>query len=135
MVLLNQVVQVLRQAQLRARGQQAIGFQLAHRTVRCSVAVQRDCLRGALLAFERFAKEPLGGRDVALVQDPAAFPNGFPSPLSGRPETPTRPPPLHCSSAGRAEAAYDPAPSCVLMAIDAPRATRLFRNPAGRGTR
>src|SRR5260221_2112245 len=38
MVLLNQVVQVLRRAQLRVRGRQAIGFQLAHRTARCSVA-------------------------------------------------------------------------------------------------
>src|SRR6266481_798880 len=70
MVLLNQVVQVLRRAQLRVRGQRAIGFQLAHRTVRCSVAVQRDCLRGALLASDRFAKERLGGRDIALGAQP-----------------------------------------------------------------
>src|SRR5258708_6491324 len=72
MVLLNQVVQVLRRAQLRVRGQKAIGFQLAHRAVRCSVAVQRDYLRGALLAFERFAKEPLGSRDIALGAQPEA---------------------------------------------------------------
>src|SRR5260370_19404267 len=70
MVLLNQVVQVLRRAQLRVSGQRAIGFQRAHRTVRCSVAVQCDCLRGALLAFERFAKEHLGRRDVALGAQP-----------------------------------------------------------------
>src|SRR6266851_4269383 len=70
MVLLNQVVQVLRRAQVRVRGQRAIGFQLAHRTVRCSVAVQRDCLRGALLASDRFAKERLGGRDIALGAQP-----------------------------------------------------------------
>src|SRR6267142_1976694 len=67
MVLLNQVVQVLRRAQLRVRGQRAIGFQLAHRTVRCSVAVQRDCLRGALLASERFAKEPLAAATLRLA--------------------------------------------------------------------
>src|SRR5258708_2819339 len=70
MVLLDQVVQVLRRAQLRVRRQQAIGFQLAHGTVRCSVAIQRDCLRGALLAFERFAKERLGGRDIPLAAQP-----------------------------------------------------------------
>src|SRR2546428_8026922 len=45
--------------------ERAIGFQLAHRTVRCRVAVQRDCLRAALLAFDRFAKERLGGCDIA----------------------------------------------------------------------
>jgi len=63
MILLNQVVQVLRRAQLCVGRQRAIGFQLAHRTVRCGVAVQCDCLRGALLAFDRFAEERLGGRD------------------------------------------------------------------------
>jgi len=50
--------------------QRAIGFQLAHCTVRCGVAVQRDCLRGALLAFDRFADERLGGRDVAFSAQP-----------------------------------------------------------------
>ena len=61
MVLLYQITQVFRRAQLRVRGQRAIGFQLAHRTVRCGVAVQRDCPRAALLAFDRFTKERLGG--------------------------------------------------------------------------
>src|SRR5258708_36927259 len=67
MVLLNQVVQVLRRAQLRVRGRQAIGFQLSHRTARCSQAVQRDCLRGALLAFDRFAEEPLAAATSRLA--------------------------------------------------------------------
>src|ERR1700720_1889794 len=70
MVLVYQIIQVLRRAQLRARGARAIGFQPAHRTVRCSVAVQRDCLRAALLAFDRFTKERLGGRDIALGAQP-----------------------------------------------------------------
>src|SRR5207245_9304422 len=48
----------------------AIRFQLPHRTVRCRVAVQRDCPRAALLAFDRFTKERLGGRDIALGAQP-----------------------------------------------------------------
>src|SRR6267142_5759551 len=39
----------------------AISFQLTHRTVRCGVAVERDCPRAALVAFDRFTKERLGG--------------------------------------------------------------------------
>jgi hypothetical protein len=39
MVLLNRVVQVLRRSRLRIRGNRAIGFQLAHRTARCRVAI------------------------------------------------------------------------------------------------
>ena len=38
--------------------------------MRCRVAVQRDRLRRALLAFDRFAKERLGGRDIALGAQP-----------------------------------------------------------------
>jgi hypothetical protein len=38
--------------------------------VRCRVAVQRDCSRAALLAFDRFAEERLGGRDIALGAQP-----------------------------------------------------------------
>jgi hypothetical protein len=64
MVLLDQVVQVFRRAQLRIRGQPAIGLQFTHRTVRCHVAVQRDCPRAALLAFDRFTKVRLGSRHV-----------------------------------------------------------------------
>ena len=52
MLLLDQVVQVFRRAQLGARGELAIGFQLTHRTVRSGVALQRDCPRAALWAFE-----------------------------------------------------------------------------------
>jgi len=70
MVLLDQVVQVFRRAQPCVRGQRAIGFQLAHRTVRCGVAVQRDCPREALLAFDRLTKERLGGRDIAPGAQP-----------------------------------------------------------------
>ena len=70
MVLLYQVIQVFRRAQLRVRGERAIAFQLAHRTVRCSVAVERDCLRAAPLAFDRFTKERLGGCDIAPGAQP-----------------------------------------------------------------
>ena len=73
MVLVYQIIQVLRRAQLRARGARAIGFQPAHRTVRCSVAVERDCLRAALLALDRFTKERLGGRDIALGAQPEVY--------------------------------------------------------------
>src|ERR1700738_101536 len=38
--------------------------------VRCSVAVQRDYPRGALLAFDGFTKKRLGGRDIALGTQP-----------------------------------------------------------------
>ena len=38
-VLLNEVVEVFRRAQLRVGRQKSVGFQLAHRTVRRSVAV------------------------------------------------------------------------------------------------
>ena len=70
MVLLDQVVQVFRRAQLGVSGQRAIGFQLTHRTVRCGVTVQRDGPRAALLAFDRFTKERLGSRDIAPGAQP-----------------------------------------------------------------
>ena len=72
MVLLYLVVQVFRRAQFRVRRERAIDLQLTHRTVRCSVAVQRDYPRGALLAFDGFTKERLGGRDIALGTQPEA---------------------------------------------------------------
>ena len=66
MVLLDQVIQIFRRAQLRLRSELAIGFQLAHRTVRCSVAVERDRLWAATLALlNRFTTECFGGGDVA----------------------------------------------------------------------
>src|SRR6267143_6555183 len=65
MVLLYLVVQVFRRAQFRVRRERAIRLQLAHRTVRCRVAVKRNCLRATLLAFDRLTKECLGGRDIA----------------------------------------------------------------------
>jgi hypothetical protein len=70
MVLLYLVVQVFRRAQRRIRRERAIDLQLTHRTVRCSVAVQRDYPRGALLAFDGFTKKRLGGRDIALGTQP-----------------------------------------------------------------
>jgi hypothetical protein len=70
MVLLDLVVQVFRRAQLRIRGQRAIGFQLAHCTVRCRVAVQRDGPRAALLAFDCFIKVRLGSHDIAPGAQP-----------------------------------------------------------------
>jgi hypothetical protein len=70
MVLLYQIIQVSRRAQLRVRRERAIGLQLAHRTARCGVAVQRDGLRAALSAFDRFTKECFGGRDIALGAQP-----------------------------------------------------------------
>jgi hypothetical protein len=39
MVLLNEVVEVFRRAQLRVRRQRTVGFRLAHRAVRRSIAV------------------------------------------------------------------------------------------------
>jgi hypothetical protein len=70
MVLRYQVVQIFRRAQLRVCAEQAIDFQLAHRTVRCRIAVQRDRLRAAQLALDRFTKERLGGRDIAAGTQP-----------------------------------------------------------------
>jgi hypothetical protein len=60
-------VQIFRRAQLRLLREQAIGFQLAHRTVRCSVAVQRDRLRAALLALDRFKKNALAAATSRLT--------------------------------------------------------------------
>jgi hypothetical protein len=60
MVLLNQVIQVFRRALLRVRRQRAIGFQLAHRAVRRSVAVQCDRLWWVPVVIDRFSKEGLG---------------------------------------------------------------------------
>jgi len=59
MVLLYQIIQVSRRAQLRVRRERAIGLQPAHRTVWCGVPVQRDCLQAPLLAFDRFYKRML----------------------------------------------------------------------------
>src|SRR6516162_8118402 len=49
---------------------QAIGFQLTHGTVGCGVAVQRDRLRAAPLALDRFSKERLGSCDIARGAQP-----------------------------------------------------------------
>jgi hypothetical protein len=38
--------------------------------MRCCIAVQRDCLQGTLLAPDRFAKERLGGRNIAFDAQP-----------------------------------------------------------------
>jgi hypothetical protein len=79
MVLLYQIIQVLRRAQLRIRGERAIGFQLAHRTVRCSVTVQRDCLRAALLPLIALRKNALAAatsRVAPEVDRPARPING-----------------------------------------------------------
>jgi len=70
MVLLYLVIQIFRRAQLRVRSERAIGFQFAHRTVGCGVAVQRDCLRATPLAFDRFTKECFGGGDIAPGTQP-----------------------------------------------------------------
>ena len=43
-VLLNQVIEVFRRTQFGVPRQRTVGFQLTHRTVRCSVPVQRDRL-------------------------------------------------------------------------------------------
>ena len=48
----KKIVVPAHRAQLGARGELAISFQLTHRTVRSGVAVQRDCPRAALRAFE-----------------------------------------------------------------------------------
>src|SRR6266436_2948302 len=66
MVLFNQVVQVFRRAQLGIRGQPAIGFQLTHRTMRCRVAVQRDCPRAALLVLIALRKNALAAATSRL---------------------------------------------------------------------
>jgi hypothetical protein len=49
-----------------SRGQQAIGFKFAHRTVRGRVAVQRNPLRGAALALDRLAEERLGSPNITM---------------------------------------------------------------------
>jgi hypothetical protein len=69
-VLLNQIIQLFRRTHLRFQGQQAIALQFARRTVRGSVAVQRDRLRGAPLAFDRFAKERLGSTNITAGAQP-----------------------------------------------------------------
>jgi len=52
--------------QQRFLGQRALGLQLAHRPVGGSIAVQRDRLRGASLAFDRFAEKRFRGGDIAV---------------------------------------------------------------------
>src|SRR4029077_20167383 len=51
-------------------GSEPSRFQLTHRTVRCGVAVHRDCPRAALLAFDRFTEERLGSRHIAAGGQP-----------------------------------------------------------------
>ena len=81
MVLLDQIVQVLRRPELRLGGQQAIGFQLTHRTVRRGIAVQSDRPGSIVLAFDRLPKKRLGGRDIALGAQPEV--NRPPRPIHG----------------------------------------------------
>jgi hypothetical protein len=67
---LNQVIEVFRRPQLGLRRRRTIGFQLTHRTVRRSVAVQRDRMWRTLLTLDRFAEEGLGGSDVTPGAQP-----------------------------------------------------------------
>ena len=69
-VLLNQVIEVFRRTQFGVPRQRTVGFQLTHRTVRCSVPVQRDRLRWTPLTLDRLAEESLGGSDVAPGAQP-----------------------------------------------------------------
>jgi hypothetical protein len=80
-VLLDQIVQVLRRPQLRLGGQQAISFQLTHRTVGRGIAVQSDRPGSIVLAFDRLPKKRLGGRDIALGAQPEV--NRPPRPIHG----------------------------------------------------
>ena len=67
---LDQIVQILRRSQRRVRGQKLVRLHFAHRAVRCSVTVQRDCLRIARLTPDRFREESLGRSDIAPGADP-----------------------------------------------------------------
>ena len=69
-VLFNQVIEIFRRTQLGLRWNGTFGFQLAHRTVRRSVAVQRESLRRVLLALNRLAEEGLGNGYVASGTQP-----------------------------------------------------------------
>jgi hypothetical protein len=50
--------------------QQAVSFQLTHRTVGRGIAVQSDRPGSIVLAFDRLPKKRLGGRDIALGAQP-----------------------------------------------------------------
>src|SRR5271166_1690284 len=64
-ILLDQVVQVFRRAQLGVLGQRAISLHLAHRAMRRRVTVKGDRPRRASLVFDRLAEERLGRRHIA----------------------------------------------------------------------
>src|SRR5262245_55820085 len=70
MILLNQVIQVFRRALLRVCWQRAIDFQIVHRAMGRSVAVQRDRLWRALVVTDSLSEEGLGRGDVAPGAQP-----------------------------------------------------------------
>ncbi len=70
MILLDQIVQILRRSQRRVRGQKLVRLHFAHRAVRRSLAVQRDCLRSEPLTPDRFREESLGRSDIAAGAEP-----------------------------------------------------------------
>ena len=70
MVLFNQVIEVFRGSQLGCGRQPTSSLQLPHRTVRRSVAIQRDRLWRPLVALHRLAEESLGGCYVTLGAQP-----------------------------------------------------------------
>jgi hypothetical protein len=69
MVLLDHVVHVFQGSKLR----------LSCRTMRGCVAIQRNRLRGAALAFDRFLEEGLGCSDISLGAEPEVY--GLASPI------------------------------------------------------
>ena len=70
MILLDQIVQILRQSQRRARREKLVRLHFAHRAVRRSVTVQRDRLRSEPFSPDRFREESLGRGDIAFAAEP-----------------------------------------------------------------
>ena len=70
MILLDQVVQVFRAAQLRSFRQQAILAQLTDCAMRRSIAVESDCVRRTPFMPDCFLEECLGCRHVSSAAEP-----------------------------------------------------------------
>jgi hypothetical protein len=70
MILLDQIVQILRRSQCRGRRQILVRLHFAHRAVRRSITVQRDCLRSEPLTPGRFREESIGRSDIAPGTEP-----------------------------------------------------------------
>ena len=70
MILLDEVVQIFRGAQLCAFGQQAVGSHLAHCPMRRGIAVKSNRVRRPTLMPDRLLEEGLCCRHIASATEP-----------------------------------------------------------------